>query len=80
MKAQRGPGYLVGALAHSVDQLLDDHVHTLDAGLLQLYHLLLHYSFESHVWGEESGPDNEQKMVNSRSTPLKWFIFKLWLG
>lgn len=53
-------GYLVGALAHSVDELLDDHVHTLDAGLLQLYHLLLHDGFEGHVGGEEAGPDRQE--------------------
>lgn len=77
MEARRGVACLVGALAHSVDQLLDDHVHTLDTGLLQLYHLLLHNGFEGHVWGEESGPDNEQKLVNSSSTPINRFIFKL---
>lgn len=61
-------GYLVGALAHSVDQLLDDHVHTLDAGLLQLYDLLLHNSFEGHVWGKKPGPDNKQDKVNTTFT------------
>lgn len=45
-------GYLGGALAHSVDQLLDDHVHTLDAGLLQFDDLLLHDSLERHVGRE----------------------------
>lgn len=46
--------YLRGALAHGVDQLLDDHVHTLDARLLQLYDLLLHNGLKCHIWGKKA--------------------------
>lgn len=53
--------YLVGALAHSVYQLLDDHVHTLDAGPLQLYDLLLYNGLKRHVWGEKSSPETHQE-------------------
>lgn len=53
--------HLVGALAHGVDQLLDDHVHTLDAGLLQFYDLLLHNSLKRHVGREKSSPETQQE-------------------
>lgn len=52
----RGLWYLGGALAHGVDQLLDDHVHALDARLLQFDDLLLHDGLKRHVGGEESSP------------------------
>lgn len=54
-------GYLGGALAHSVDQLLDDHVHALDAGLLQFDDLLLHDSLKRHVGGEKSSPAKRRR-------------------
>lgn len=54
-------GYLIGALAHSVDQLLDDHVHTLDARLLQLYDLLLHDRLKRHIWSEEASSGQKKK-------------------
>lgn len=57
-------GYLGGALAHSVDQLLDDHVHALDAGLLQFDDLLLHDSLERHVGGEKSSPAKRRRKKN----------------
>ena len=63
--------HLVGALAHSVNQLLDDHVHTLDAGLLQLYDLLLHYGLERHVGGEESGPESHREDEIKVQTVMK---------
>lgn len=53
--------HLLGALAHGVDQFLDDHVHTLDTGLLQLYDLLLHNGLKGHVWGEQPSPDVQQQ-------------------
>lgn len=53
--------YLVGALAHGVNQFLDDHVHTLDAGPFQLHDLLLHNGLKRHVWGEESSPETYKK-------------------
>ena len=55
-EAPPGGGYLVGALPHGVDELLDHHVHTLHTRLLQLHHLLLHDGLEGHVGGEEARP------------------------
>lgn len=63
--------YLGGALAHGVDQLLDDHVHALDARLLQLDDLLLHDSLKRHVGGEESSPARRRRFKKKRNWRLK---------
>lgn len=55
--------YLVGALAHGVYQFLDDHVHTLDTGLLQFYDLLLYNGFKRHVGCEKSSPDVQEEEI-----------------
>ena len=38
--------YLIGALAHGVDELLDHQVHTFQTGLFQLNDLLFHYGLK----------------------------------
>lgn len=60
-KANEQKRYLVRTLAYGVNQFLDDHVHTLDTRLLQLYDLLLHDGFKCHVWGEKSSPESHEK-------------------
>ena len=71
-----GRGYLVGALAHGVDELLDHHVHTLHARLLQLHHLLLHDGLKGHVGGEQARPTasrthKKASAFHSSVTPLQ---------
>ena len=63
--------YLVGALAHGVNEFLDDHVNTFDTGPLQLYDLLLHDSLKRHVWGEKSSPEEGEKKGNSGDSKKK---------
>lgn len=63
--------YLVGALAHGVNQFLDDHVHALDTGPLQLYDLLLHNSLKRHVWGEKPSPETHQEEKKKETVVMK---------
>lgn len=72
--------YLVGALAHGVDQFLDDHVHTLDTGLLQLYDLLLDDGLKRHVWGKKSSPENHQEGGGGKKGGRKLGHFYLAYG
>lgn len=58
--------YLVGALAHGVNQLLDDHVHALHTGFLQLYDLFFHNGLKGHVRGEKSSPEDHGRNVEER--------------
>lgn len=71
--------YLVGALADGVNQLLDDHVHTLDARLLQLHNLLLHYGLKSHIWGEKSSSGQRKEQNYLTSTQMAGKRWGFWL-
>lgn len=51
--SHQGGRYLQRALSDCVNQLLDNHVHTLQTRRFQLHHLLFHNGFKRQVRGEE---------------------------
>ena len=58
--------HLLGALPHGVDQLCDDQVHTLLAGLLDLGDLPLHDGLKGHIRGEKAGPEGGRRRLGVR--------------